>query len=77
MTERHYVAVNHESYDGDTLFGVFDTFYAARGYLESPEAEERSSTARYAVVEEWQGAEWTATYERARGAWEERRYTRR
>lgn len=71
---KHYVAVNHESYDGDTLFGVFDSFYAARDYLESDTALSESSTAAYAVVEEWDGSAWNATYERRRGAWEERRY---
>lgn len=75
MTEAsHFLAVNHESYDGDTVFGVFGSFTAARDFLESPAALELSSTASYADIEEWAGAELVAKFERRGYGWEERRY---
>jgi hypothetical protein len=73
----HFLAVNHESYDGDTLFGIFDTFSAARDYLESDAAKQVSSSAIYAEVEEWDGATWICTYERWGLNWRERGADRR
>jgi len=64
---KHYLAFNHDPHDGATVFGVFDTFVAARDYLDSDAALEQSSTARYADIEEWDGPEHVRTIERNHG----------
>ncbi|MBT2475840.1 hypothetical protein J7E68_14970 [Microbacterium sp. ISL-103] len=62
----HFLTIHHESYDRSTVFGVFDTFLAARDHLEA-EAEKPGaySSAALAVVEEWDGPKLVATHERA------------
>lgn len=63
----HYLAITHETYDSSTVFGVFDTIYAARDHIEAVHADTTSDLhypARDAVIEEWDGSEQIATYER-------------
>lgn len=73
---KHYLAINHESHDSSTVFGVFDTFNEARGHLEAEAAVPNSySSAHMATIEEWDGA--TPLREWERGIlnpliWEER-----
>lgn len=62
---KHFLAINHESYDTSTVFGVFDTFEAARDHLEAEAAKPNSySSANIADVEEWDASQHKATFER-------------
>jgi hypothetical protein len=60
----HFLAINHESYDLSTVHGVFDTFVEARDHLEALTAANAEGSPRNAVVEEWDGATYIATYDR-------------
>lgn len=61
----HYLAIHHEPYDRSTVFGVFDTFIAARDHLEAEAAKPGAMTCeRSAVIEEWDGGQLIATHER-------------
>lgn len=61
----HFVAVYHEPYEGGSIVGVFDSFTAARAYLETEaDTAEPDHEAQFAVIEEWDGPKHVATRER-------------
>ena len=74
----HYLAINHESYDSSTVFGVFDDLAQAIHHLEAEAAKSDTFTsARTATIEVWDGSEHIATWERSFSSpliWEESRY---
>lgn len=74
----HFLVINHESYDPSTVFGIFDTFEAARKHMETEAAKpDAYSNANFAEIEEWDGGRQTANYARDYRSplvWNERRY---
>jgi hypothetical protein len=62
-----FLVIQHESYDSSTVFGIFDSFNAARACAEKEWAE-----AHMPDIEEWEGATMLARYENwsKRPTWE-------
>ncbi|MDR7189802.1 hypothetical protein J2Y46_002628 [Microbacterium sp. BE35] len=58
----HYLAVRHESYDSDMVYGIFDSLHGAKDRLE--QAGDRS-----AAIELWVDANVVESWEWLREEW--------
>lgn len=65
----HFLAIAEESYDRSTIFGIFDTFEAARDELErltnsTDKSRDNAYGADRATIQEWAGPKRVTEWER-------------
>lgn len=71
----HYLAIEEESYDKSTIYGIFDTFNDARDYLEADAPDYPYPVSGSAEIQEWNGSKHVNSWERSYNApqiWEPR-----